>query len=246
MPWDFCVFRLVQMCARVCHEVKRNTGRRHVFFGEKNKVIFCSLFFPRLQIWQSQDASFWPGNPRVEAQPCNHLSAYFCEAPWKNSMKKVDDLDCPTWYIWHLLDWCMVLPLSFAWEQGMIYPGQESREMGFPYPASDTRQACAAGYQFAHPWPQSSTVELGGSFAVVLDGGWIQLLCVEAPERALQVPGVWGMLAVHPRNLSSQLRGPNPTFLTISLCKWCFSGNLFCLRRKKSRNRRCSHYSSWF
>lgn len=139
-------------------------------------------------------------------------------------------------------------PIGFCWKQGTIYPGQESREMGFPQPASDTRQTCAAGFQFAHLWPRSSTMELGGSFAVGVGRCRIQLLCAETPltRAPPRVPRGWGMLSLHPGFPTSQLKGPNPPFLTCSLCQWCFSGNLICPSKKKSRSGSPGDYSSWY
>lgn len=138
-------------------------------------------------------------------------------------------------------------PIGFCWKQEMICPGQESREMGFSQSARDTGQTGATGFQFACPWPWSRTAVYGGSFAVILARCRIQLLCVETPlRRAFQVPRGWGMLALPTRYPTSQLRGPNPMFLTWFLFKWCFSGSLFCPSKKKSRSGSPSDYSSWY
>lgn len=118
-------------------------------------------------------------------------------------------------------------PIGFCWKQ-MMYPGQESRKMGFFQSAWDNGQTGAAGFKFTCPWPWSRTVEFGGGFAVTILGRcWIQLLCVETPlRRGFHIPRGWWMFALPSRYPTSQLRGPNPMLLSWFMFEWCFSGNL--------------------
>lgn len=157
-----------------------------------------------------------------------------------------DGLHCPIWYTRHFLDWHMVFPLGFPGSRGWYTLAGSQEKWAFPnQPVASGKPVLLVSSLLA-PRPDPTLWSLVGVLQLSLvDAKFSYCMWKHQGGEASKSQRPWGMLALHPTYPTSPFKGCNPGFLICSLCKSCYSGNLFCPGKKKNKNGISSDYSSW-
>lgn len=134
MVWDFCVFRYVHIYMCTCilwsKKVKRETGHSHVF--SKKIRSFSPVCFS--QVCRSNSHRMLPSVLVIHEFRQGSVTTcqpIFVNLHGKTPQNWVDDLDCPIWWIQHLLDWCITFPFGFVGSRRWYALARNSEKWAF-------------------------------------------------------------------------------------------------------------------